>query len=1048
MAPRYDNISRAAYVFDEDAAPWVGQYRALDFPESWHSSVLKLCNLGRDPEDEPFRTAPTARFDGVLQTLAPDLVVRGRVRDRLRVPVEDYWLYVPSDAPSPLSGDTFDRLSGAWLRDLRPEPEHYPTVLECLRELRATPPTWHETPVDLLGCATTTGGTASPAARQYQLATDAVARRITRLLPYEFDGGQLKFRAVPRGPRQQGAELMSQPLHHEVKGRTWWFSIVIAVTLHTVPFDPRPRIHLHLSVRRWITHVDNSTGAVRLPYRTATSVYLAPSIPWLPGAPATDRYAVAMLARDRASGQFAWGKNGPARMLSRLELSRPFPDPQDLLTRPLHWIEDHPGPGVRAAIVHSTRMGSHGIGAGLMSHQRSQLIEWAEQAMPEGLSRVRSLRRSTAGVNTPRNVRPAPTGVAAKKAEQQRAADARRAALALAVRINQAAEPAQGREDDVQAAPLLEARLLWQTPSLRDAAIRTLAETLGLQGDGCRAEDRTDDDYYNSTPGSPVIHTWHTPELTVRLRCLRLTGGLADTLGMNPATRPKTKALTDAIAARRRVTAAFLTSDFADPQKPELALIEIDRRKDYAHEWDDPKYALRLGAADAGMLTQFVMVPKKVKGYNSEKNMDHRLRSGWQDGLRQLGVRVLPEHTLGGKLPSGLRYASLWMVKRRNDGPTRLPRHRPVAVMVSPVQEGTGLAVVTGWDEKEGTWVPYPKFLLLQVKQAEIPEIDSDDQEQPTTQPSMPEQRSSAPAASGRKRVTYRVWKQTMDEQRQDTARYLQKMIRSLRGHPTLLIAHAQNSRMHWPWLQDGQAEPDSIKTGHAPAAGLDPDLRIVRIRDADGRETPQWWGNAAPGGINGLPPGLWVDGQDTATRDRTFYSTTSKASTFRDSAVEANRIAPRPIRQGVNRGEPTIDAAIPAWNPALVEIVVMGCQADDSPEALALAAHQLRQAPDYLDALSTPLPMHLAMLAQHYVLPTIGEAGAEGADTGSDEPGIESEESIIGLGISAGHSIDADLTWDPELSDAPGLMQPPDESGEINLQEPLFALAAASGDA
>ena len=56
-----------------------------------------------------------------------------------------------------------------------------------------------------------------------------------------------------------------------------------------------------------------------------------------------------------------------------------------------------------------------------------------------------------------------------------------------------------------------------------------------------------------------------------------------------------------------------------------------------------------------------------------------------------------------------------------------------------------------------------------------------------------------------------------MDEQRRDTERYLQKMLRSLRGHPTALLTHSQNSRMHWPWLQDGQTEQDLIKTGTRP---------------------------------------------------------------------------------------------------------------------------------------------------------------------------------------------------------------------------------------
>ncbi|WP_443067988.1 RNaseH domain-containing protein [Streptomyces sp. NBC_01356] len=46
-------------------------------------------------------------------------------------------------------------------------------------------------------------------------------------------------------------------------------------------------------------------------------------------------------------------------------------------------------------------------------------------------------------------------------------------------------------------------------------------------------------------------------------------------------------------------------------------------------------------------------------------------------------------------------------------------------------------------------------------------------------------------------------------------------MVRSLRGRPTILLTHSQNSRLHWPWLQDGRAERDLIRTGHAQPVGL-----------------------------------------------------------------------------------------------------------------------------------------------------------------------------------------------------------------------------------
>ena len=88
-----------------------------------------------------------------------------------------------------------------------------------------------------------------------------------------------------------------------------------------------------------------------------------------------------------------------------------------------------------------------------------------------------------------------------------------------------------------------------------------------------------------------------------------------------------------------------------------------------------------------------------------------------------------------------------------------------------------------------------------------------------------------------------------MDEQRRETERYLQKMLRSLRGHPTALLTHSQNSRMHWPWLQDSQTEQDLVKTGHAPASHLDPALRLIRVRGTTGRKPRNGGATQPPAG-------------------------------------------------------------------------------------------------------------------------------------------------------------------------------------------------------
>ncbi len=285
----------------------------------------------------------------------------------------------------------------------------------------------------------------------------------------------------------------------------------------------------------------------------------------------------------------------------------------------------------------------------------------------------------------------------------------------------------------------------------------------------------------------------------------------------------------------------------------------------------------------------------------------------------------------------------------------------PVAVLIRPEKDGSD--TVLGWDpsadEGIGGWVGYAEFLTR------LPRLADVDLEDLAADPG--EDRSSRPEQE-----------QKRARQQRQTQNFIQKILRSaeLYEHPTVFMAHAQNSRQQWTWLQDGSVRPDMIRTGQAPPARILPWLRLVRIRTGEQGETAQWWGVAVENGINGLPAGLWTQtgtGATPVTDARVFYSTTGKAFQFSASAVEADILAARPIRSGENKGGKKVDTGTPAWNPSLVEIAVLGCHPDqgDNPEAIAMALHQQRQAPDYRDALRLPLPLHLAQLAQEYVLPT-----------------------------------------------------------------------------
>lgn len=450
----------------------------------------------------------------------------------------------------------------------------------------------------------------------------------------------------------------------------------------------------------------------------------------------------------------------------------------------------------------------------------------------------------------------------AKKAEANlRRAEARRKGTAFALGdLTSEAAP-----DEI---PVLETRLLWQTPVMRDTAIAALIAHLDLKGDGGAPETPT---AYDT---DPVVLEWQMPELVVRLRCVKLPRILGGDLPLPEGVRHSRDAVTSALGVRRAQTADFVKGDGV-LSTPELALVELDRAKDFSSSAHDPKFALRLGCADARVLTQFLAVPKKVKGYNSEKNAEFRAAKAWDDGLRQLGVRVHPEHSLGHQLPPDLRYLAIWMVRKNARSRTRWAGHVPVAVLVTPQPSGEGSARVQGWDEETRAWVPYPVMLLRLTRRAEVPH------------------RVVPVPRGGEEPARLPSWWSDMAEQRRAAEEWLEKVLRSVRGAPTALLAHGQNMRSHWTWLQDGKVVTDKFRGGHAPARRLDPDLRIIRVRSARGRETPQWWGlNPDPDRANGLPAHLWTDPSTPPAEARVFWSTTPKAQTFKLS-VAADKLAP-----------------------------------------------------------------------------------------------------------------------------------------------------------
>jgi hypothetical protein len=497
---------------------------------------------------------------------------------------------------------------------------------------------------------------------------------------------------------------------------------------------------------------------------------------------------------------------------------------------------------------------------------------------------------------------------------------------------------------------LLSCHLLYQTDAVRDAIIAAAESGLDLKEHRALfPEDMTG--WRESTL------VWRAPDLELRMH-VRQAHTLVTELGGAEAPR-RGRETREAIAGRRGEVTAFLRDEDAS----QLAVVEIEPKKTFAKRTRDPKFAVRLGCADAGRVSQFINpVPETESGRRGKKkdlaaDLAYRAEAAWEDGLRQLGLSFVPEHSIkGDAIPDKLNQVAFWMVRRNVSAQFSARQFTPIAVLIRPDQD-----CIMGRTAGMQQWVPYPQLLRRLAGQERGNDM------------------------------------KTKAQRRAETARFVRQVLYTLRGEHTVVLTHAQNARQSWDWLQDGLLEPDKIQLGDGPVQSLalqGRNLRIIRVRDGERDETAQWW---APHEDDedkaGLSKGLWVPPGPEDDR-RVFYATGAKGASHQFSRVEDAKLTGHATDEAPD-GE--INAGSAAWNPTLLEITVAGCAAGDRPVDWAMWVQQQRFPDHYRDeGLKLPLALHLAAKATEYALPQeyaearlledLPEDGTTISDDGTDD--------------------------------------------------------------
>ena len=933
----FNEIQPASFVPDSGHGTVEADLHTLAFPSEWREPVLELFKSGRpEARRDRIKKVPIKSLNALLRTVAPDLVT---VDANASFTPDHPWLYSRSSYPP----RALARLVRAWLRNLAPGSEGFQAYRDTARKLDFDALRWQPETVNLLEHELSQGGTCVPAPRLYRLLPEVLADRIAAQAPYELCGEKVRFHRVAVDARSSGAELMSwPPLEHKTKvkeanqgrygsHRTWYYSAVIRVSLRTVPFSPIPQIHLSTSIRRWVS------GPVPMSGRQRVSAYLLTTKPFLTdtpaldptGTPAPDRFAVAQFAWNPHTGQIEWSQGGPEGMLSHVEAIKALPDADVFAKEPDTWINGRDD--LTGAAAYHTRMGWHGIGAGLMPAERRRLTEWAGAALAPEFVPAPPLTRSPIKQNpvrilTPKVSVPKPSDKDAtepdKLATEQKIADAHatNAAIELdnaVLRREYTARALDGRD--------LTAVLLYQSEHMRQHLITAAEANLGLA------------DYRQEC--GPEVWSWETPDLRVRIHTREL-GPLGAPLGTDKTPR-KGKEHSEAIGARRSAVASDLNDLAADlGETTDITFVELDGRDAFPQRRTDPKFAIRLGCADAGMVSQFL-----TPGDPNDPDDDaaFRVAAAWADGMRQLGMRLLPAHTLSkDTIPDELNQLAFWLVKRQAADTIGRAQFTPVAILIRP-----GHQTILGRTPDTDGWVPYPQLLIAltgQIRPADLA---------------------------------------TSEQQTKATAIFVQNTLYALRGTQTLVVTHAQNTRSRWPWLTNSGLLPDRIQLGNGPAQRLrlfGSKLRIARIADSTRDETPQSWAPKTDKSGHqsaGISKGLWkpTDHQD---HNRIFYSTSDKPGTH-SLSVDSTKITHRITAAS----KPEIRPDKNAWNPELLQITMLGFPDSSEAEHWAMFLHQQRFAEDYRNALALPLILHLAELTNHYGLPHDDEPDDTGDDVG-----------------------------------------------------------------
>lgn len=629
----YNEIRPISYQFGSNTDGIPIHFYSLDFPEVWKISLLRVYadSMNRSPDKTHL---PHKDLNRTIRALVPDITSIDRYLGGWK---GSPWLRSNSTAASP---EALRIILHRWAQNALKKVPH--SILRpVLHQLRTEMLIWRKNTIPIADWEQHPNRTAKATEdAQFTVFPDFVASLLSKPeVSFELKEQPIQFFRVPISPGGRGAELISWPPQEAVIGRgktSYYFSILITITVQTVPFDPHPVINISLGIRRWVSEPSRARGG-------RTSVYVRSDVPWIEGTKQTPSFQVAPIRWTPVGDRFElmW-ESHLIDILNQLNPQHQFPPPNTLMDDPIKFLQTTMA--TNAAVVFRNGMKpNHLVKAGLMPGDRKPLVDQITSVLAPQLKLVNTYKR----VGSPIRVK----NLFAEKPDGENTEHL-----------------LEGRNDAIHGGVgnTIGIEIFYQREETKAAFITQLHDLLGI-----------------ILPS--VLPARVQPSKSVFVVDAKPLGAIGDELVVDPKVNSQIDRGYKAINKRKDL----IKDEIGATRTPTIAFVELAGADAFTSQ-TDPKRAIRLGFANTGRLTQFI-------DRDSDASLSQRVKRCVLDGLRQLGVNQLVFNR--GKLPVRAKYVGLWLIYiSRDKNPAKMQQFIPVFVLIEPDNHEV-LARIPGIDE-------------------------------------------------------------------------------------------------------------------------------------------------------------------------------------------------------------------------------------------------------------------------------------------------------------------------------------------------------------